>query len=63
MDIYNAGIGLCLFIGGVLVLIIQYRIGDFDKGAKITRNTIGLLFASIVGVAAGLYFIITSFEG
>jgi hypothetical protein len=47
---------------GILILIIQYRIGDFDKGAEITRGTIGLLFASVTGIMAGLYFIVTSFE-
>jgi hypothetical protein len=61
MDIYNSGIGLLLLLGGVLIAAIQYRIGDFDQGAKITRNTIGLVFASVVAIASGIYFIVSSF--
>jgi hypothetical protein len=60
MDFYNAGIGLLLFLVGILILVIQYRNGDFDKGSEITANTIGLVFAGITGVIAGIYFIITS---
>jgi hypothetical protein len=61
MDIYNAGIGFLLLIFGTLISAVQYRIGDFDKGTKITRNTIGLIFASILAVVSGIYFIVTSF--
>jgi len=61
MDFYNAGIGLLLTLVGVLILIVRYRNGDFDKGSEITRNTIGLAFAGVTGVVAGVYFIINSF--
>lgn len=61
MDLYDAGIGLLLIIVGVLILAVQYKNGDFDKGSEITRNTIGLVFAGITGVVAGIYFIIISF--
>ena len=62
MDLYNSSIGLLLLIVGVLILVFQYRIGDFDKGAKITNNTVGLVFASILTIVSGIYFIVTSFE-
>jgi len=60
MDIFNAALGLLFVLIGVLVLVLLHRNGDFDKGAKITRNTIGLIFAGAVGIIAGIYFIITS---
>lgn len=61
MDPYNAGIGLLFVLVGILILVVQYRNGDFGKGSKITRNTIGLVFAGIAGVIGGVYFIVTSF--
>jgi hypothetical protein len=59
MDWENFLYGLVfIFLTGVTILVYLHRIGDFDKGEKITRNTVGLISGALIGIFGGLYFLI-----
>lgn len=60
MDLYQAGLGLLFVMVGALVLVIQYREGDFDTRSEITQNTVGLIFAGVLGIVGGIFLIINS---
>lgn len=59
MDLYDIVIGLIFILLGVIILLIQHRIGDFKKGEKVTRNTLGLTFAGIGAILYGIYYLFT----
>ena len=53
--------GLIFILTGVTILVYQKRTGDFDKGAKITQNVVGLIGGALIGIFGGLYFLIKAF--
>ena len=61
MDRENFLYGLIFILSGIIVLISQYRNGDFDKGSKISRSTIGQFGGAMIALFGGLYFLLKSF--
>jgi hypothetical protein len=61
MDWENFLYGLIFIVTGVTILVYQHRNGDFDKGAKVTQNVVGLVGGALIGIFGGLYFLIKAF--
>ena len=60
MDIEQLLIGIILILTGTIISILLIR--DYEsKDFELTRNTLGLGFAALLGILGGLYFVVKSF--
>ncbi|WP_458334270.1 hypothetical protein [Peijinzhouia sedimentorum] len=61
MDLYKFLIGIGVILLSLILILYQKHNGAFSGKEKLTQNDVRLFFAIVLGLAFGLYYLVSAF--